>query len=253
MEIAQPLPQTQRRAAGRFWELDTVRGIVVILMVYFHLMWNLYYWQVTTISVFTPEWQLFARSIGSTFTFLLGLSLAIRYAKVAGEFQPYLRRGLLIFGCGLLVTLATFFVVPEEYVIFGILHMQGVALILAYLCVRLPAWLNVLLGVLVLTIGNWMMNVFVPYPWLIPFGIQQAGRMMADYYPLFPWLAPALFGLAAGRLFYPAGRRSFALPELGENLLVRGLRFLGRHSLVIYLVHQPIIIGIMLAFGLARL
>ena len=252
MAIAQPLLQTQRRAAGRFWEIDTVRGIVVILMVYFHLMWNLFYWQVTTISVFTPEWQFFARSIGSVFTFLLGLSLAIRREKVTSEFLPYLRRGLLIFGCGLLVTVATLVAMPQEYVIFGILHMQGVALMLAYVCARFPAWLNVLLGVLVVLIGNWMSIVFVPYPWLIPLGIQQAGRMMADYYPLFPWFAPALFGLAAGKLFYLRGSRSFALPDLGENLLVRGLRFLGRHSLIIYLAHQPIIIGVMLALGLAK-
>lgn len=253
MQIAKSIPRRVVRASTRYWEIDTVRGVVVILMVYFHLMWNLFYFRVTAISVFTFEWQAFARAIGSTFTFLLGLSLAIRRERVTGEFLPYLRRGLLIFGCGMLVSAATFVVLgANEFVIFGILHLQGVALILCYLLARFPAWVNVLLGVVVVIVGATIYNTLVPYPWLIPLGLQQQGRYMADYYPILPWFGPALFGVAAGKLLYPGGNRSFVLPEWGDFAPVRALRFLGRHSLIIYLVHQPIIIGVMFALNLAQ-
>lgn len=254
MQIANSIPHRAIRATGRFWEIDAVRGIAVILMVYFHLMWNLFYFNVTTISVFTFEWQAFARTIGSTFTFLLGLSLAIRRERVIGELRSYLGRGVFIFGWGMFVSAATFVALgANQFVIFGILHLQGIALILCYLFARFPAWMNVLAGGMVVAVGTAIYTTAAPYPWLIPLGIQQEGRYMADYYPILPWLGPALFGVAAGKLFYVGGNRGFVLPAWGEVAFVRALRFLGRHSLVIYLVHQVIIIGMMILLGLAKL
>ena len=131
---------------GRYWEIDTARGLAVVLMIFFHFMWDLGYLGLSTVSVFTPAWQFFARSIGSSFTFLLGVSVAVRFAnrriKNSAWLMPMVRRGLLIFSYGLLITLATSLVVGEQFVVFGILHMQGVALIMAAFAVRLPRWLN---------------------------------------------------------------------------------------------------------------
>lgn len=253
MQLSSMLPKPSRRTASRYWEIDAARGLAVILMVYFHLMWNLYYFGVSQVDVFSAGWQGFARGIGSAFMLLLGLSLAIRREKVTGELGPYLRRAAQIFGCGLLVTAVTFVAMPQEYIVFGILHLQGVALLIAYASARLPAWANVLGGLAAVAIGAAAANVFSPDPWLIPFGVQQYDRAMADYYPLFPWLAPALFGVATGKLFYPGGQRSFALPELGGAAPLRWLRFLGRHSLIIYLLHQPLIFAALALLGLGSL
>jgi uncharacterized membrane protein len=74
---------------------------------------------------------------------------------------------------------------------------------------------------------------------------------MVDYYPLLPWGGAALLGVACGRLNYPDGRRRLSLPDLSAAAPVRALRFLGRHSLLIYLLHQPILLGAL--FGLQAL
>ncbi|MBC8160010.1 MAG: DUF1624 domain-containing protein [Roseiflexaceae bacterium] len=256
MSIAETAVRPAVSVRRRFWEIDAVRGVVVILMVYFHTMWNLYYFGLSDADVYSAGWQLFARSIGSTFTFLLGLSLCIRRLRApqgSAGFAEEARRGLLIFGCGMLVTLATYLFTPDAFVIFGILHLQGLAMLLAYPFVRWPPFWSLLVGLALIALGFAIDTVFVDYPWLIPLGIQEYNRGMADYYPILPWFGFALLGVAAGRLFYPAGRRGFVLPEWGELPPLRALGWLGSHSLPIYLIHQPIIIGALFALGLARL
>ena len=72
---------------------------------------------------------------------------------------------------------------------------------------------------------------------------------MVDYYPLFPWFGVALLGIFAGESLYPAGMRRFDLPDWSRVAIVRGLRFLGRHSLLIYVTHQPVLIGVFILLG----
>lgn len=71
-ELAQPA-----RSVARLWEIDTLRGIAVVLMVFYHFVWDLNYFRLTSINVFEPSWQTFARGIGTTFIFVMGLSLTL--------------------------------------------------------------------------------------------------------------------------------------------------------------------------------
>jgi uncharacterized membrane protein len=72
---------------------------------------------------------------------------------------------------------------------------------------------------------------------------------MVDFYPVLPWFGVALIGVFAGYSLYPNGQRRYAWPDLGRVAPVRGLRFLGRHSLLIYLIHQPLLIGLFIVLG----
>jgi uncharacterized membrane protein len=82
--------------------------------------------------------------------------------------------------------------------------------------------------------------------WLLPLGIHPPTFWSVDYEPIFPWLGIVLIGMGLGEYLYPEGLRSFTLPQIPE-MVVRPLAFLGRHSLIIYLIHQPIIILIIAA------
>lgn len=241
----------------RLWEIDAARGLAVVLMAFFHLMWDLQFFGVSNINVFSPPWQGFARAIGSTFIFLMGLSLTLDAARNSTDtralFMRHLKRGALIFGCGLLVSLATYFIVGNQFVRFGILHHAGVVIILAFFFVRAPSSVNWVVGLLIITLGFFVAQVSTTTattPWLLPLGIVPDGIDMVDYYPLIPWLGVALMGICAGQWLYPQGQRQFGLPDLGSLWAARLLRWLGRHSLAMYLLHQPVLIAIV--FGMVH-
>lgn len=243
----------------RFWEVDALRGIAIILVVFYHFVWDVSYFGLYPVDVFSTPWQTFARSIGSTFIFLLGLSLTLSYNReiqrlgYPAPFKKYLWRGSKIFGLGLVITIATYFAIGRGFVIFGILHLLGLGIILAYPFLRLSKWFSLGVGLLLIGLGAYLNTLSVSHPWLIWLGLKQQGRSMVDYYPLLPWFGITLLGVFAGRVLYPQGIPRLNLPDLPTTPPIRGLRFLGRHTLLIYLVHQPILIGVFISLGYASL
>ncbi len=237
----------------RLWEIDALRGLAVVAMAFFHFMWDLWFLRMTTQDIPGPAWQLFARSIGGTFTFLLGVSVVLSVAafrrKQLSPWRPTLLRGLMILGCGMIITIGTYFFAGAEYVRFGILHHAGVALMLCLLFVDAPLWLILALGVAIAGFGFFVApGLAVDHPWLLPFGVVQRGVGMVDYYPLAPWFGVALLGVAAGRIFYADGQRRFSLPELGAAAPIAALRWLGRNSLAVYLIHQPVFLALLFGY-----
>jgi uncharacterized membrane protein len=246
------------RASPRLWEIDTLRGIAVVAMVFYHIVFDLYYFGVYSGNMYHGPWQVFARSIGSTFIFLLGVSLTLRLHRLRPElrpgpvFAPYLRRGLELLGWGMVITLVTYFVVGRAFVVFGILHLLGLSTILAFPLVR-SRWASLAAGVAVIALGMVTADLASSGPWLLWLGIRQVGRAMVDHYPVLPWFGPALLGIFAGHTLYPQGRRRFALPALEHCRPLRGLAFLGRHSLPIYLIHQPVLLGLLILIGIGSI
>jgi uncharacterized membrane protein len=118
---------------------------------------------------------------------------------------------------------------------------------------RLDRRLSLIVGLLAIVAGVYLTPLAVSFPWLIWLGVKQAGRSMVDYYPFLPWFGLALLGIFAGYTLYSQGERRFSLPDWSMVLPFRCLRFLGRHSLLIYLIHQPILIGLLMALGLGGL
>jgi uncharacterized membrane protein len=241
-------------ATQRLWEIDMLRGITVIAMIYFHLMWDLSFYGLTDAAIYSLPWQIFARGIGSTFTFLLGISLVLTAARLPGPAfgRWVLKRGAVLLGLGMIVTVATFVMFPDSYVRFGILHLLGSALWIAAAVVRAPAWVS-LVGGLAMLAGGFSLNAQVTdIAWLVWLGLAPPGMAMVDYYPILPWAGWALLGVALGRTLYPGGQRRFSLPDFSAPPPIRGLRWLGRNSLIIYLAHQPILIGIVAAIAWLR-
>ncbi|MCK6629768.1 MAG: DUF1624 domain-containing protein [Anaerolineae bacterium] len=239
----------------RLWEVDALRGFDIILMIIYHLIWDLVYFGVYQANLLSGSWQWFPRGIATIFIFVMGLSLTLsdtRERQRRGQppgFKKYLLRGGKIFGLGLIITVATYYFIGRGFVIFGILHLLGASIVLASPFLRLNRWVSLGAGVLVIVAGVLVDEVVVTYPWLIWLGVKQAGVYMVDYYPVLPWYGIALLGIFAGYTFYPEGIRRFTLPDLSGWPPIKGLRFLGRHSLLIYVLHQPILIGLLMALG----
>ena len=228
-------------------------------MVFYHFMWDLYFFQLYEANVQVGPWKNFARGIATTFIFVVGVSLTLSYnrekqrADLTNLFPRYLRRGAKIFGLGLVVTLGTYLFLGRGFVIFGILHLIGVSVVLAYPLLHVSRWISLAAGILLIPLGFYLNTLRVSFPWLIWLGVNQYGRYMVDYYPLLPWFGVALLGIFAGYTLYPQGQPRFSLPNLASFAPVQGLRFLGRHSLLIYIIHQPILIALLFALGFASI
>jgi uncharacterized membrane protein len=131
-----------------------------------------------------------------------------------------------------------------------VLHLIGLSLLLAYPFLRLQK-ANFIFGLLFILLGLYLQNISVGFPWLLWLGLTPAGFYSVDYFPVFPWFGMILAGMGLGSWLYPGHRRRIAIPDFSELPLVRFLAFLGRNSLAIYLVHQPMIIVFLYLCGVS--
>lgn len=217
----------------RIVEIDCFRGIAIILMIIFHLVFDLAYFYNWSIDYLQGFWYYQGKSSAILFMFVSGISSTLSRRPI--------KRGLSVFGAGMLITVVTYLYNPAMYIQFGILHLLGLGMLLAPWIKKLSSPLLVLTGTTLLALGNWCVNLTSESLWLLPLGIKPADFASLDYYPLFPWLGVILYGMAAGKLLY-AGKQPL-LPAVGLSSKI--LSYLGRHSLLIYLIHQPILLTIL--------
>jgi len=240
---------------ARFPEIDATRGIAILMMIVFHTVFDLSFFSIVPINVATGFWRWFAMATASLFLLVVGISLVVshaRYSRTQDGFavtRKILRRGAGIFGIGLLVTLATYLYLREGFIIFGILHLIGVSVMLSVLFFRFGKY-NIITGLLVLAGGFFIRSVTGPI-WLLPLGVMPASFSSVDFTPLFPWFGIVLVGMGIGEILYSGGIRRFTPPQVPDPL-IRPLAYLGRYSLIIYLIHQPVIILILGAVSGAK-
>lgn len=225
----------------RLWEIDFLRGIAVVLMILFNYAFTLRFFGAYSIEGGWLFWWLFPRIIAGAFIFLMGLSLTLSYSR-GWKFGKYLRRGAKIFGYGLLISLITWLYLGQGFVRFGILHFIGLSTILAYPFLRYGR-LNFLLGALAILAGFLLSQYTLNSSWLLWIGLVPESFYTIDYFPLLPWFGLTLIGTGAGTVFYPRGKRGFRILELSKFRFMRAFSFLGRHSLLIYLAHQPVLLA----------
>ena len=158
----------------------------------------------------------------------------------------------MIFSFGLLITLITYIYPHEGFIIFGILHCIGLSIMLSYPFLRRNTY-NLEIGVILIIVGLLLQYILVDFPWLLWVGIRPTPFYTLDYFPLLPWFGVVLLGTVLGQKLYQKNKRRFDLVAKAPNTIARFLCLLGRHSLFIYLVHQPILIGIILLLTQASL
>lgn len=233
-----------------------LRGVAIVLMVLYHLVFDLNYFAVYEIFVSSGFWLAVARISASLFLLLVGLSLTLSHyrARLLGREDEYLsrllKRSAWILVLALGVSVVTYLFIGKGFIIFGVLHLIGFSLLLAYPFLRIQR-ANFFFGLFFLLLGIYLQNIIVGFPWLLWLGLTPPDFYSVDYFPVLPWFGVILVGMGLGSLLYPGYRRRISVPDLAGSSLVRGLSFLGRNSLAVYLVHQPVMIAIFYLSGIS--
>ncbi len=252
----------------RLQVIDLLRGFALVAMASFHFSWDLSWFRLVDWPVGSPDsgWRTYAICIAGSFLFLSGFSLVLAHGRERARhrWRSFWKREIIIALAAALVSLATWLAMGDEYVRFGILHCMATVTLVAVPFFVLPfhlpppvhqdemqhpAWglsalITALAGCFSLSLPFWASShVFDGLFWLWT-GLGEPGVGSVDYVPLFPWVGFTLLGVAAAQGALKIDLLARLAPWRFDFALWRGLRALGRHSLAFYLLHQPILYGL---------
>lgn len=219
----------------RFDILDAWRSLAIVLMLIYHFLYDLALFEVITWEqMFSTPLNIMQKFICCSFIFLAGASA--RFSR------NNLRHGLIVIAAGILVAIGG--LVGGQVIRFGVLQLLGWSMVIYHFAGRflqkLPGTIVALCSSALYFLTDWWTEVLrVGAKWLYPLGFMFPGFSSADYFPLLPWFFLFLIGTAFG---------GWCLARRENRILTAplpgALTFLGRHSLIVYLIHQPILFGI---------
>lgn len=231
--------------AERFIEVDSLRGVAIILMVAYHAVFDYNFFIERIFDVNSGIVLIVGRLSAVLFLLLVGISLTLTLHRKAFGTKYYVRhftpRALKIIGLAVAITAITWIAFPQYTIWFGILHLIGAGIILSMPIVERKNLAGIL-GATIVGIGAYFYITQIQFAStiieLIPF--TPARIQTFDYFPIFPWLGVIWIGIYLGHRLYPNGKSAFNFEK--ENIL----SYFGKHSLEIYLIHQPILVGLIL-------
>ena len=225
----------------RIWELDALRGVCILCVIVVHFLFDLSFFGGLDLTL--PAWYIFIQEYGGAiFVVLSGVCVTLGSKSV--------RRGLIVFACGMLITAVTYGMYrlgmsgADVVVKFGVLHLLGVCMLVYPAFKKLPPAMLTVLGLVIAITGYAIRGVVVPQHWLFPLGLTYEGFTSSDYFPLFPQLGYFLIGAAIGKTAYRE-KRTFLPGAFQQTPVARFFCWCGRQSLFIYLLHQPIVYGLL--------
>ena len=219
--------------------IDVIRGISILAMITFHFAFDLMYFGFAKPDlIYQPDWRLFERMIAFSFLFIAGLSLFITHGSLI-NWKSFIRRYGITAICAVLISSVTYFLFNNDMIRFGILHAISISGLIGLLLLKLNSLSLFLLAVLI-----FFLNLLIPQPvegdyfwqWLI-YTTETPNSL--DYRPILPWMTPFILGMASYQLF-----KKWGLLETSNSITHRELfilSWLGKKSLIIYLLHQPIL------------
>jgi uncharacterized membrane protein len=243
----------EKGPSQRFIELDILRGFAILCMIILHIFWDLDYFEILPLN---KNFYSLNIVVPLMFFLLVGICQAVNNNKYHNQpHKIYLRtlqRGLWVLNLGMLLTLLTTIWLPDRPIMFGVLHCIGCCIILSVPFLRFKST-NILLGTILIFTGL-LTGVFsaVENPNILQLAVgfhqSDVGQHTIDYFPILPWLGVCLLGIALGNILYRENKRRFPIPDVSKYKPTKIFSWLGQHSLMIYLVHQPIIAGILFLY-----
>lgn len=225
----------------RYQSLDILRGLAIIGMVLFHANYMLE--EVFAIEIFhfsTRFWYILGRVVGITFIIVSGISfyLSVQNRLLSRIVTNTKKRFMILTTIALIISFVTYVFFYEQRISFGIIHFFAVATLLGLPFIRLWSW-NMIVGILCLLVGYYINPISVDTDLLIPIGLTPMDYYSADYYPIFPWFGYYLIGYGVADWLHRI--RYFARVFSGSYTFIQPLASMGRYSLLIYVVHVPIV------------
>lgn len=221
----------------RLVEIDFCRGIAIFCMLIFHLVFDLAYFYDYPLNYRSGVWFYIGKLSAILFIFICGISTTFN--------QRHFRHGMTVLLAAALVSLFSYWHDPILYIRFGILHFLGISILCSRVLSKRTAPQLIFLSCSALLLGlqfDWMT---ASTDALLIFGLTSRDFASYDYYPLFPWSGLFLSGILFGRKFYAAKKPLFLAkpcPAIFSSM--------GRHSLLIYLIHQPLFLLLLMLFNL---
>ena len=226
---------------SRIWELDALRGVCILCVIVVHFLFDLSFFGGLDLTL--PAWYVFLQEYGGAiFVVLSGVCVTLGSKSV--------RRGLIVFACGMLITAVTYGMYrlgmsgADVVVKFGVLHLLGVCMLVYPAFKKLPPATLTVLGLVIAITGYAIRGIIVPQRWLFPLGLTYEGFTSSDYFPLFPQLGYFLIGAAIGKTAY-CEKKTLLPGSFQKTGIARFFCWCGRQSLFIYLLHQPIVYGLL--------
>lgn len=228
----------------RYPIIDTLRGLAIVVMMAYHFGFDLSMqgYIVQDLNHSLP-WLVARSLILGTFLFVSGISLALAQRQPAKRRIARLAR---IAGCALLVSVGSYFMFPDSWIYFGVLHFIVIAGLLCWPLAQ-HEQLILPLGVAVLGVGLFYQSPVFDQPLLQWLGMMTHKPITEDYVPIFPWLGIMLIGLHVGPQVL---RSKTAWPlTITPPPRLKPVGWLGRHSLAVYMLHQPLLLGVLWISG----
>lgn len=226
----------------RYLELDFARGIAIAMMVIFHFLFDLNYLGFAEISLYEGFWGIWQKITASLFLLIVGIVIAVKYSQDGKNFEKSsLKRAGIVFVAALIVTMGTFVFFPTQFIYFGILHLIAVSILISIPLARYK-YLNLILGLFLLIIPLFANTNSFEIPFLVWMGFATPFPTF-DFFPLIPWFGVVLIGIAKGKFLYGNEKQRIVF-DFPKNRLTDFFVFLGKNSLAIYLLHQPIMFGL---------
>lgn len=228
--------------------IDFLRGAALLAMAIYHFAWDLEFFGYSLAGTTAQGgWKLFARGIATSFLFLVGFSLYLAHEKKL-QMQSFLKRFAMVVVAAAAISVATWFFVPDAFIFFGILHHIALASLLGLAFLRLPALPTAVFALLVIAGPYFLRSAVFNHPLLWWVGLSTQNPVSNDYVPIFPWFGAVLLGVAFAKW---SNARGWLLSASNISLprWTNPFQFAGQHSLAVYLIHQPVLIGCLWVFS----